>query len=128
MTCAQLQQQACHFATEAVVGDFIAFQVLGDVNISYVLGKVDSGLAVLEHTINNLGGNVHRVGLKYDCLSRCRQCSQVAWCLALWMAPPTLWTSGTSSVFELLCSQLMQDFVLEQQSDTRCSPKNNKES
>ena len=46
------------FATEAVVGDFIAFQVLGDVNISYVLGKVDSGLAVFEHTINTLGGNV----------------------------------------------------------------------
>ena len=58
MTCAQLQQQARDFATEAVVGDFIAFQVLGDVNISYVLGKVDSGLAVLEHTINTLGGNV----------------------------------------------------------------------
>ena len=59
MTCAQPQQQAMDFATEAVVGDFIAFQVLvGDVNISYVLGKVDSGLAVLEHTINTLGGNV----------------------------------------------------------------------
>ena len=58
MTCAQLQQKARDFATGAVVGDFIAFQVLGDVNISHVLGKVDSGLAVLEHIINTLGGNV----------------------------------------------------------------------
>ena len=54
----QFQQQAHVFTTEAVVGDFIAFQVLGDVNISYVLGKVDSRLAVLEHTTNTLGGNV----------------------------------------------------------------------
>mmetsp|Transcript_24061 Transcript_24061/g.36102 ORF Transcript_24061/g.36102 Transcript_24061/m.36102 type:complete len:152 (-) Transcript_24061:25-480(-) len=54
----QLQQQAHVFATEAVVGDFIAFQVPGDVNIAYVVGKVDSGLAVLEHTTNTLGGNV----------------------------------------------------------------------
>ena len=59
MTCAQLEQQALDFATEAVVGDFIAFQVPGDVNISYILGKVDSaGLAVLEHTTNSMGGNV----------------------------------------------------------------------
>ena len=58
MTRAQLHQQALDFATEAVVGDFIAFQVPGDVNISYVLGKVDSRLAVLEHTTNTLGGNV----------------------------------------------------------------------
>jgi len=58
MTRAQLQQQARDFATEAVVGDFIAFQVPGDVNIAYVVGKVDSGLAVLEHTTNTLGGNV----------------------------------------------------------------------
>jgi len=55
----QLQQQAHVFAKEAVVGDFIAFQVPGDVNISYILGKVDSaGLAVLEHTTNSMGGNV----------------------------------------------------------------------
>mmetsp|Transcript_24062 Transcript_24062/g.36111 ORF Transcript_24062/g.36111 Transcript_24062/m.36111 type:complete len:84 (-) Transcript_24062:232-483(-) len=54
----QLQQQAHVFATEAVAGDFITFQVLGDVNISYVLEKVDSGLAaVLEHTTNTMGGN-----------------------------------------------------------------------
>ena len=58
MTRAQLQQQARNFATEAVVGDFITFQVPGDVNIAYVLGKVDSGLAVLEHTTNAMGGNV----------------------------------------------------------------------
>ena len=120
----QFQQQAHVFTTEAVVGDFIAFQVPGDVNISYVLGKVDSRLAVLEHTTNTLGGNVQG-GTEVLWFG---QCSQVAWCLALWMAPPTLWTSEISSVFELLCSQLMQDFVLEQQSGTGCSPKNNKES
>ena len=36
--------------------------MLGDVNICYVvLGKVDSGLAVLEHTTNTRGGNVQGV-------------------------------------------------------------------
>ena len=128
MTRAQLQQQARDFATEAVVGDFIAFQVPGDVNIAYVVGKVDSGLAVLEHTTNTLGGNVQD-GTDDLWFKQMRAVQpEVAWSLALWMAPPTLWTSEISSVFELLCSQSMQDFVLEQQSDTGCSPKNNKES
>jgi len=71
MNRAQLEQQARDFGTEeAVVGDFIVFQVPGDVNISCVLGKVDSssGLAVVLK--KTTPPTTPWVGLKYYCLSR----------------------------------------------------------
>ena len=125
----QLQQQARFFATEAVAGDFITFQVPGDVNISYVLGKVDSGLAaVLEHTTNTMGGNFQR-GTEVLCFKQMRavQPGSLVFSLVDGPAYPVDIRDniGARVALQPIDARLRAGAAVRY---TGCSPKNNKES